>query len=94
MSKFIDTDRVIRKYIDTDIDKFSNPEVKIVLENLKQNILKMSGVNVVFCVSCKYWENCIEETFCTRGADLNPQESGWVMRRACDFCSYGERITP
>ncbi|MBR2706278.1 MAG: hypothetical protein IKE74_03440 [Mogibacterium sp.] len=40
MSKYIEVDTLIRKYIDTDIKKFSNSDVKIVLENLKQNILK------------------------------------------------------
>ena len=39
--KTIDRDLLIRKYIDTDIAKFNNSDVKIVLENLKQNILKM-----------------------------------------------------
>jgi len=39
--KTIDRDLLIRKYIDTDIVKFNNSDVKIVLENLKQNILKM-----------------------------------------------------
>jgi hypothetical protein len=38
--RLIDADKLIRKYIDTDIEKFSNSDVKIVLENLKQNILK------------------------------------------------------
>ena len=37
--RIIDADKLIRKYIDTDIEKFSNSDVKIVLENLKQNIL-------------------------------------------------------
>ena len=39
--KTIDRDLLIRKYINTDIAKFNNSDVKIVLENLKQNILKM-----------------------------------------------------
>ena len=39
--KTIDRDLLIRKYINTDIEKFHNSDVKIVLENLKQNILKM-----------------------------------------------------
>ena len=39
--KTIDRDLLIKKYIDTDIAKFNNSDVKIVLENLKQNILKM-----------------------------------------------------
>lgn len=40
MSRYIDVNMLIKKYIDTDIKKFSNSDVKIVLENLKQNILK------------------------------------------------------
>ena len=38
--RLIDADKLIRKYIDTDIEKFSNSDVKIVIENLRQNILK------------------------------------------------------
>ena len=37
----IDRDMLIKKYINPDIEKFHNSDVKIVLENLKQNILKM-----------------------------------------------------
>ena len=43
--KTIDRDLLIRKYIDTDIAKFNNSDVKIVLENLKQNILKMPSAD-------------------------------------------------
>ena len=42
MNRYIDADMLIKKYIDTDIEKFSNSDIKIVLENLKQNILKAS----------------------------------------------------
>lgn len=42
----IDADKLIRKYIDTDIEKFSNSDVKIVLENLKQNILKAPSIDI------------------------------------------------
>ncbi len=41
----IDRDIVIKKYINPDIEKFHNSDVKIVLENLKQNILKMPSVD-------------------------------------------------
>ena len=41
----IDRDVVIKKYINPDIEKFHNSDVKIVLENLKQNILKMPSVD-------------------------------------------------
>ena len=43
--KTIVRDLLIRKYIDTDIAKFNNSDVKIVLENLKQNILKMPVID-------------------------------------------------
>jgi len=41
----IDRDVVINKYINPDIEKFHNSDVKIVLENLKQNILKMPSAD-------------------------------------------------
>ena len=41
----IDRDVVIKKYINPDIEKFHNSDVKIVLENLKQNILKMPAID-------------------------------------------------
>ncbi len=41
----IDRDILIKKYINPDIEKFHNSDVKIVLENLKQNILKMPSVD-------------------------------------------------
>lgn len=41
----IDRDIVIKKYINPDIEKFHNSDVKIVLENLKQNILKMPSAD-------------------------------------------------
>lgn len=41
----IDRDIIIKKYINPDIEKFHNSDVKIVLENLKQNILKMPSVD-------------------------------------------------
>ena len=53
MSKHIDAYMVIRKYIDPDIKKFSNSDVKIVLENLKQNILKAPSIDIVRCKECK-----------------------------------------
>ena len=53
--RLIDADMLIRKYIDTDIEKFSNSDVKIVLENLKQNILKAPSIDIVRCSECKYW---------------------------------------
>ena len=43
--KTIDRDLLIKKYIDIDIAKFNNSDVKIVLENLKQNILKMPSID-------------------------------------------------
>lgn len=41
----IDRDIIIKKYINPDIEKFHNSDVKIVLENLKQNILKMPSAD-------------------------------------------------
>ncbi len=41
----IDRDILIKKYINPDIEKFHNSDVKIVLENLKQNILKMPSAD-------------------------------------------------
>lgn len=37
--RLMDIDYIIRKYIDSDIEKFNNSDVKIVLQNLKANLL-------------------------------------------------------
>ena len=74
MSRYIDADKLIRKYIDTDIEKFSNSDVKIVLENLKQNILRAQSIDICFCRECKLGgtEDCPmdeidDEYFCNFG---------------------------
>lgn len=41
----INREMLIKKYINPDIEKFHNSDVKIVLENLKQNILKMPSTD-------------------------------------------------
>ena len=82
MSRWIDADVLISKYIDTDIEKFSNSDVKIVLENLKQNILKAPSIDIVRCSECRHWNSE------TNGCKRNPSVEAW---RADDFCSYGER---
>ena len=51
----------------------------------------IDAVEVVRCKECKYWHDHITTTWCSRGAELRPQESGWIKRNADDFCSYGER---
>ena len=82
MSRYMDADKLIRKYIDTDIEKFSNSDVKIVLENLKQNILKAPSIDIVRCRECKHWNDayiCWRRR--TQPMAMNPD----------DFCSYGER---
>lgn len=48
-------------------------------------------VEVVRCKDCKHWHDHITTTWCSRGAELRPQESGWIKRNADDFCSYGEK---
>ena len=78
--KLIDGDMLIRKYIDTDIEKFSNSDVKIVLENLKQNILKAPSIDIVRCKECKN-----KDTYCDYCHKLE------MNIKADDFCSYGER---
>ena len=55
------------------------------------NAPTIDAVEVVRCKECKYWHDHITTTWCSRGAELRPQESGWVKRDADDFCSYGER---
>lgn len=87
MSRYVDADMLIRKYIDTDIEKFSNSDVKIVLENLKQNILKAPSIEIVRCRECKH--------------DYNKVLNHGKMKPRCDFtdrvltendfCSRGER---
>lgn len=52
------------------------------------------SIDIVRCKECKHWRDCSppsNATWCTRGANLRPQESGYVRRKADDFCSYGER---
>ena len=82
--RLIDADMLIRKYIDTDIEKFSDSDVKIVLENLKQNILKAPSIDIVHCRECKYWRNKDPQQIPTASimcGHMHPD----------DFCSYGER---
>lgn len=56
-----------------------------------ENAPSVDAVSVVRCKDCKHWHDHITTTWCSRGAELRPQESGWVKRNADDFCSYGER---
>ena len=60
MSRYTDVNMIIKKYINTDIEKFSNSDVKIVLKNLKQNILKAPSIDICFCGECvkANTENC------------------------------------
>ena len=83
--RLIDADKLIRKYIDTDIEKFSNSDVKIVFENLKQNILKAPSIDIVRCEECMH--NGSYDTDCPFGW----RNGEWNMPKPCDFCSYGER---
>lgn len=88
--RLIDGDKLIRKYIDTDIEKFSNSDVKIVLENLKQNILKAPSIDIVRCKKCKYFSVISDEEEGT-----NYYMCG-VWSNATDkdaFCSYGKERT-
>ena len=45
----------------------------------------IDAVEVVRCKECKHWHDHITTTWCSRGAELRPQESGWVKRDADDF---------
>lgn len=103
MSRYIDADKLIRKYIDTDIKKFSNSDVKIVLENLKQNILKAPSVDIVRCRECKHRpikEDANEEDYGFNVIAPNEDErcpclveDGWYSWIPKDnfYCGYGER---
>ena len=79
----IDADKLIRKYIDTDIEKFSNSDVIIVLENLKQNILKAPSIDIVRCGECKY----------TDGEPPIADGRSWCVLHGSFmyYCSDGER---
>lgn len=48
-------------------------------------------IDICFCRECKHWHDHITSSWCSRGAELRPQESGWIKRNADDFCSRGER---
>ena len=87
MSRYTDADKLIRKYIDTDIEKFSNSDVKIVLENLKQNILKAPSIDIVRCKECKWAKANGTYQWCGR-------LDSTARITADDFCSYGERREP
>lgn len=82
--RLIDGDILIRKYIDTDIEKFSNSDVKIVLENLKQNILKAPSIDIVRCRECKHWKQApkTDKGWCDKLDGL--LEPTW-------YCADGER---
>ena len=88
MSRYIDADKLIRKYIDTDIEKFSNSDVKIVLENLKQNILKAPSIDIVRCGECRRVRedgghaNCNGYLYCRKWKTLVDEDG---------YCSWGER---
>ena len=84
MSRYIDVNMLIKKYIDTDIKKFSNSDVKIVLENLKQNILKAPSIDIVRCKECKWAKANGTYQWCGR-------LDSTARITADDFCSYGER---
>ena len=49
------------------------------------------SIDICFCRECKHWHDHITSSWCSRGAELRPQESGWIKRNPDDFCSYGER---
>lgn len=78
--RLIDEDMLIRKYINTDIKKFSNSDVKIVLENLKQNILKAPSIDIVRCGECAKRK---KNKFCLEHMRYERDDNS--------FCSYGER---
>ena len=82
MNRYTDADKLIRKYIDTDIEKFSNSDVKIVLENLKQNILKAPSIDIVRCRECKYW---VSDGGALMRCDIHKDPT--VPNH---YCSYGE----
>lgn len=91
MSRYVDADMLIRKYIDTDIEKFSNSDVKIVLENLKQNILKAPSIDIVRCGECKYYIDNMCDCYSLYG-DLSGDLIGVSFEPNEDFfCSYGSR---
>lgn len=92
MSRYIDADKLIRKYIDTDIEKFSNSDVKIVLENLKQNILRAPSIDIVTCYMCKY-SHMTYDGQC-KYCDNITDDDGNVIEVYFDadhYCADGER---
>ena len=87
--RLIDGDKLIRKYIDTDIEKFSDSDVKIVLENLKQNILKAPSIDIVRCKECKY---CVPYSTCNGDYQMCMRWEDYSCDvNLNDFCSWGER---
>ena len=93
MSRYIDVDFEIAHY--TSMTTHPTPDVT---EQDKRNslivlnALRMAKtIDIVRCSECKHWHDHITSSWCSRGAELRPQESGWIKRNADDFCSYGER---
>lgn len=90
MSKYRDTDEVleqIRKKLGIkSLDYLLEAERQIV-----DAIQSAPSIDIVRCKDCKYWHDHITTTWCSRGAELRPQESGWIKRNPDDYCSYGDR---
>lgn len=98
MSRYIDADVLMKKLnIKADckecnsIDHFLCCLRSRDFVNACEAINSAPSIDIVRCKECKYWHDHITTTWCSRGAELRPQESGWVKRDADDFCSYGER---
>ena len=88
MSRYIDAD-ALTKEIKQDIADNGLTERYVFYR-----INDAPSIDIVRCKECKHWHDHITTSWCSRGAELRPQESGWIKRNADDFCSYGERREP
>jgi len=91
----IDRDVVIKKYINPDIEKFHNSDVKIVLENLKQNILKMPTIDrPQGWIPCserlpKDWEHVL---VCTTVTYTTPIFVDWYVDEVGSWANEGDSV--
>ena len=85
MSRYIDADDVANAIY------HHFPSIRT-MADARGIIEEAPSIDIVRCKECRYWHDHITtSSWCSRGAELRPQESGWIKRNADDFCSYGER---
>lgn len=83
MGAYIDRDKLLELYANTDELDISNYDVKVTV--IRQNILDMPTIDIVRCGECDKGEETIS------GKIRCKIETGYLLWEPTDFCSYGER---